>query len=250
MRFSLTDILIAILIFVFVNAFPVDLFRLSPLWQLAVQTGLRLLLLAYYIYILIKNRVNLFKFANYRRGLLFLPFLLVCFSNIIAAGIAGSKFTLEVDAPYLSLIIIYHLIGVIIEEIVFRFIIQSSLVRTSSIKRILASAGIFALFHFINIINVSSVDALIPLLIQVVYSFGLGILLGFVYEYTYSIPLCVAFHFLFNFFNMIFMENIFNIYIPMLPYYLTAVVIGVITAVYAFLIYYFVLRKTDRYFRE
>ena len=250
MRYKFSDLLLAILLFVFVNAFPVDLLQVDLIWQLTIQTGLRLLLLAYFIYILIRNRINLFKFANYRRGLLFIPFLLVCFSNIIAALIAGSEFTFQVDAPYLSVLIIYHLFGVIIEEIVFRFMIQSSLIGTSSIKRILASAGIFALFHFINIVNVSSVDDLIPLLIQVVYSFGLGILLGFTFEYTYSIPLCVAFHFLFNFFNMIFVKNIFNIYIPMIPFYLTAVVIGVMTAAYAFLIYYFILRKTERYFSE
>jgi membrane protease YdiL (CAAX protease family) len=249
-KFKILDILLFALLFVFVNAFPVDLFPLAITEQLIVRLCLRFVLLLYYIYLLWRYRINLFKFANYRRGTLFIPFVIICFSNLIAAAIAGSDFTVSINPVLLSLTIVYHLFGVIIEELLFRFFIQNSLVFASSIKRILASAGIFALFHLINIVNVSSVDALVDVLTQVVYAFGLGLLLGLIYEYTYSIPLCVVFHFIFNFTNLILVHDIFHLAIPALVYYLTAVICGLVVGVYAFAIYFFVLRRNDRYFRE
>ena len=252
MRFRFLDLFLFALLFIFVNSFPVDLLPIAPIWQLTLQICFRALLLGYDIYLLWKFRINIFKFANYKRGLLFLPFILICFSNIIAAGIAGREFVLLADQTFLPLIILYHLLGVIIEEFLFRLFIQSSLVFASSIKRIVVSASIFALFHFLNIVDVSSVSGLIDVLTQVVYAFGLGLLLGFIYEYTYSIPLCIGFHFMFNFFNTIFVRHIYSINFidAELTFYLTSVVVGVIVGVYALLIYLFVLKKNERYFRE
>ena len=252
MKFKFLDLVLFALIFVFVNAFPVDLITADITIRLILRIALRTLLLGYDIYLLIKNRINIFKFANYKRGLLFLPFLLVCFSNMIAAAIAKAP-VIYLDEPlFVVLVCVYHLIGVIIEELLFRLFIQGSLVYASSIKRIFAGAGIFALFHLINIVDVSNVQSLVTVLIQTVYAFGLGLLLGMIYEYTYSIPLCIVFHFIFNFFNTVFVENIYyvNFSQSLLVYYLTAVIVGIIVGVYAFLIYYFVLRRNERYFRE
>ena len=252
MKFKFLDLLLFVLLFVFVNAFPIDLITADITLRLILRIVLRSLLLGYDIYLLIKHRINIFKFANYKRALLFAPFILVCFSNLIAAGISQAPMMYVAEPLYVVLICVYHLIGIIIEEFLFRLFIQNSLVFASSIKRILASAGIFALFHFINIIDVSSVQMMVRVLIQVVYAFGLGILLGFIYEYTYSIPLCICFHLIFNFFNTIFVENIYLVDYSgsMLTYYLTAVISGLIVGVYTFLIYYFVLSKNERYFRE
>lgn len=250
MKFKFVDLLLFSLLFIFVNSFPIELITSDPVLILVIRISLRALLLAYDIYILWKNRINIFKFANYRNVGLFIPFILICFSNIIAAGLAGSQFTLAVNPIILSLTILYYLLGVILEELLFRYFIQTSLVYASSLKRIFASAGIFALFHLLNIVNISQVSQLISLASQVVYAFGLGLLLALIYEYSYSIPACICLHFLFNFFNKIFVTNIYIISIPDIYYYLTAVVIGVIVGVYALLIYLLVLRRNDRYFRK
>ena len=251
MKFRFIDILLFALVFIFVNAFPVDLLPVNAIGQIAIRISLRFVLLIYYCYTLWRNRINIFKFANYKRVLLFAPFILVCFSNIVAAAIAGLSFQVgAIDPLYVSLIVVYHLFGVIVEELLFRLFIQSSLVYASSLKRILASAGIFALFHLVNMVNVSSLDALANVAIQVVYSFGLGLLLALIVEYTYSIPTSIVFHLLFNFFNMILVENIFCLSIPVLTYYLTAVGAALIVGIYAILIYIFVLNRNDRYFRE
>lgn len=251
MRFRFLDILLFALLFIFVKSFPVDLFELTAMQKELIKLGLRILLLTYYIYILWKNRINIFKFANYKRALYFIPFLLACFSNLIAMGVAQST-VLPSFYPWDFILVftINLVLSAILEEFLFRFIIQNSLIAASSIVRILASAGIFALFHLLNLIDVSSVDQLVAVLIQVAYTFGLGILLGFIYEYTYSLPLCMAFHILFNIMNSAFISVYNTIVIPDIYGLVTALIIAAILIAYTSLIYLFVLRKFSKYFRE
>ena len=252
MRFKVTDLLIFILLFIFVSAFPVELFHISEFYQLLIRIGLRLLILIYYIYICFTNRINIFKFYNLKRILLFVPFMLACFSNLIAAGIdvAYPGYTVMSDGIF-SMLIIYHFLGAIVEEFLFRLFIQNALVNASSMKRILFSAAIFALFHLLNVVNVSTVDGLVTVAIQVAYNFGLGILLGFVYEYTYSLPACITLHFCFNFFNTVLYQYLgCSTRTSDFTFYLTAVVIAVVLAAYITLIYFLVLKRNNKYFRE
>ena len=250
MKFRVSDLLIFCLLFIFVVAFPVDLFPIEQFYKMLIQVGLRLLILTYYIYICVKYRINLLKFNNWKRLLLFAPFLLACFSNLIAAGIdQGYTGFITMESGYLVLLIIFHFLTAVIEEIVFRVFIHSSLVNVGSLKRIFASAGIFALMHLLNIVNISSVEGLITVSIQVVYNFGLGILLGFIYEYSYSYVGCVFLHFCFNLFNTVVFQYL-GCECSDFTFYMTAVVIAVILAVYTFLIYQFVLTRNERYFRE
>ena len=250
MKFRLVDILIFGLLFIFVAAFPVDLIPIGAIYRLIIQIGLRLLILGYYIYILIVNRINIFRFYNWKNILLFIPFLLACFSNLIAAGIDhGYPGITTMSNAYLSLLILFHLLSAIVEEILFRLFIHSALVRVGSLKRIIASAGIFALAHLLNVVNISSVDGLIAVLIQTVYTFGLGLLLGFVIEYSYSLVACMFLHFSFNFFNTVLFQYL-GCYCSDLAFYLTAVVIAVVLAVYTFLVYRFVLTRNEKYFKE
>ena len=149
------------------------------------------------------------------------------------------------------MLIAYHFLQAIVEEFLFRLFIQNALVNASSIKRIMVSALIFALFHLLNMVNISTVDGLINVAIQVGYNLGLGILLGFVYEYTYSLPACIALHFAFNFFNTVLFKYLgCDTMVSNFAFYLTAVVIAVVLAIYTFLIYWFVLKRNSRYFRE
>ena len=250
MKFRFSDLLIFALLFIFVAAFPVDLFKIDASYKLLIQISLRLLILFYYFYVCFVNRINIFKFQNLRRALLFIPFLLACFSNLIAFGLDGAQTVgITMTSEYLSLLIIYHFLGAVVEEFLFRLFIQSALVRVGSIKRILYGAAIFALFHFLNMVNISTVDGLVTVLIQVAYNFGLGILLGFIYEYTYSLPICIFLHFAFNFFNTVLYQYM-GCVTSNFAFYLTAVVIALVLAIYTFLIYWFVLRRNDRYFRE
>ncbi len=250
MRFRLIDILIFALLYIFVSAFPVNLFPIDEMYQLIIQIGLYLLIFGYYIFIIIKNKINVFKFYNWKRLLLFSPFLLACFSNMIATTIDGGYPVIaETNTVILSLSIIINLLIAITEEILFRLFIHSSLIAAGSLKRIFASAGIFALAHLLRIVNVASVADLVSVLIQVVYCFGLGLMLGFIIEYSYSLVGCIFLHFSFNLLNMVLFPYISSTS-SMMAFYLTAIVIAVALAIYTFLIYWFVLSRNERYFRE
>ena len=250
MRFKWLDLLLFAFLFIFVNSFPVDLFNIPYIYQVMIQICLRSLLVAYDFYLLWVYRVNIFKFANYKRMLLFLPLVIICFSNIIAVSIDKGFLALTNDVTLVIVISIYHLLGVIIEEFLFRFVIQNSFVKSSSIKRILFSALIFAGFHLLNMVNATNVDGVVSILIQVAYTFGLGLVLGFLYEYTYSLPACMCFHFLFNFFNTVFIQNIYLVYMSDSTKYLTALVITVVSAVYLLLVYLFVLNRNQKWYKR
>ena len=250
MKYRISDLLIFGLLFIFVTAFPVDRFGISETYQYLIRICLLILIIAYYGYICFINRINIFKFYNFKRILLFAPFLLACFSNLIAAGLdSGYLGTTMMNDGLLSMMILYHFLQAVVEEFLFRLFIQGSLIKVGSLKRIIYGALIFALFHLLNMVSIRTVDGLINVTIQVVYSFGLGILLGFVYEYTYSLPACIIFHFLFNFFNTVLYQYL-GCVTSDFAFYMTAVVIAFVLAAYTFVIYWFILRRNDRYFKE
>lgn len=249
MRFKFVDILLFVLVFIFVAAFPFDLLPLDFTLRLAVQVGLRFLLVAYYIYIIIKYKIKIFGIANIKNLLLCIPFFLVSFSNLtaslIAGGFNGPGALSEID---FTLYIVLTMEVAISEEIVFRLFIHNALVRTTSLKRILGSAAIFALMHLLNAVNVSSVEGLITVLIQTIYTFGLGLLLGVMYEYSHSLVGAMLLHFCFNMFNQVIYLYVGG-FSSELCYYLTAVGYAVVVGGYATLITFLYFRKYDLYFR-
>ena len=250
MRFRFMDLLLFILLFIFVAAFPVNLITSDSTIQVLIRIGLRALILAYYIYLIIKNRIKVFGIANIKNLLLCIPFMLLGLSNIFAALFGGGFVLPNGDWLYLSLFIIYHLLSVIIEEIVFRVFIHNALVNTTSVKRIFASAGIFALVHLLNMVeSIVSVDAIVNVLEQVLYAFGLGILLGLTYEYSHSLVGCIILHFSFNFLNTI-LVIILGAYSSVLAYYLSAGIAALIVGGYAAIIWIFVFKKPERYYRS
>lgn len=250
MRFNLLDTILFSLMLIFVSCFPYSRLGIGLLYQNIIAIGLRLLVLTYYIYIIYRNRIKIFGIANIKNILICIPFLLACFSNLIAYKIDGGQLlSPHINTPIFITEIVVVFLSTVLEEIVFRLFIHTSLTRVGSIKRILGSAGIFALMHLINIVNVSSVDALVSLLIQVVYTFGLGLMLGFLYEYSHSLTACISLHFIFNILNS-FIVNYFMNGISERVMYLTAIVIAVILLVYSSLIYYYHLRGNEKYFRD
>ena len=148
------------------------------------------------------------------------------------------------------LVLLNMLLGVILEEILFRFIIQNSLVNASSVKRILGSALIFALFHLLNLVNIRTIDQLVAVLLQVAYTFGLGLMLAIIYEYSYSLPLCMLFHLVFNVFNSLLPGYVFGLVIPDIYFILTAVVIAAILIGYTAVLYIIKLKSYSKYFSE
>ena len=237
MKLKLTYLLIYILLFVFVVCLPIDLLNLSFAITLTIQIVVRLALLGFYIYVIWTNKVKIFKGGAFKELIIFLPFFLICFSNIFASLIGGGFKFVKSSGLILFLQIVLCLVGAILEEIVFRLFVQTSLVTHRPISRILLSALIFALCHLINIVNVRSVDALLGVLLQTIYTFGLGLVLGFIFEYSNSLVFVMVLHFAFNLFNDV-LYVFFGGYTTTLVFVLTAVIISLLVGAYGIVLYY------------
>lgn len=249
MRFKFIDILLYTLLFVFIVAFPVDLFQIDDIYKVIIQIGLRVLLIGFYIYIIVKNKIKIFNIFNVEALLCCAPFILACFSNMIATQINGTYMPSNMGGDLLAANIILSLLVAVSEEILFRLFIHNSLTKVTSFPRILASAGIFALMHLVNLANVRSVDALLLVLLQVFYNFGLGLMLGFLYEFSHSLTASIVLHFGFNLCNQV-LFSFYGMNPDQLTFYLTAVVIAVVLIAYASIIYFCRFKKFDRYFRS
>lgn len=248
MRFKYIDIVLFILLFVFITAFPVDLIPVDPIWRSVIEIGLSIIVLTYLCYVINRKGAKVFGVSNLRNLLFCIPFILASCSNLLSALIDGGKLAVTVDPLFFVLASIHTLLVCINEEIIFRFFVQNSLIGANSFKRIFASAAIFSLMHLLNLVNVSTVNSLVNVLIQVVYTFGLGILLGIIMEYSYSLIGCIILHFSFNFLN----TNVYiylGFYSSTLSYFLTAAVIALLLAAYIFVMYKVYFKKMTTYFR-
>ena len=129
----------------------------------------------------------------------------------------------------------------LIEEMFFRIIIYRILKTKTRLLRILASAGIYALFEIFTIFQTFSIVAT---LLAMLFAFILGIFLGFIREYVGSIYPCMVFHFLYLFFT----ETILNVCVISTDatLYLTLVYgLPVLALLYAGIIYlcYFIKKE-------
>ena len=236
MKLQLIDLLIYILLFIFVVSLPVELLNIGLSFELLIKIGLRLALLAFFIYVILKNKIKIFGQSTFKELLIFLPFFIICFSNIFASLIGGGFNFVKSSGLNLFLGIVLCLVSAVLEEIVFRLFIQTSLVDRSPLSRIILSALIFGLCHLINVVNVRSANASLDVLIQTVYTFGLGLVLGFIYEYGHSLLFVVVLHFAFNIFNDV-LYGFLGGYTSTLVFILTGVVIALLAGAYGVVLY-------------
>lgn len=242
MKLNLIDVLIYLLLFIFVVCLPIDLLKTGIVVELIIKISVRLILLLFYFYIIHKREGNIFYRLTFKEFILFLPFFIICFSNIFASLIDGGFNYVKTDGVVLFLGIVLCLFTALLEEIVFRFFIHSSLVEHKPIPRILLSALIFGLCHLVNLANVRSVDALLNVLLQMVYTFGLGLVLGFVFEFSHSLILVTILHFCFNLFNDV-LYSFFGGYTSDIAFILTAVVISLLVVLYTLFLYFKKFKK-------
>lgn len=191
---KLLDFLLLFFIYLFVAAFP---------WRIIfdgyLSTSIRLLTGTLFLVgssIFIHFRYPLQKRnISFKNLLLFLPFFLIPFSNL-----ASSFFVEEaspINEPLLfTLAISETIVFAINEELLFRRLLLPLLLeKFSELKSLLISALAFGLIHFLNVFgSVGFFEASI----QVLYSFGVGLITGLMYLYGKSLFLAISFHALFN----------------------------------------------------
>ena len=238
-RARVIDAALLTLLLIGVSAFPVDLLIHDFFWYYVVEA---LLMIFVFLVILLYERrhpeINPpSRRLNLVNLLLFIPTLIAAFSNFIYA-----LFLKEQPQPLFGLYnipqVIFIVFNVIVEEYVFRKHILGNLNHPKTIVRILISAAIFALCHLTIFFSTFSFFDLII----VAYSFGLGMVLGFIYCYTNSLIACIGFHLTFNLFNDFLFERLFGVS-NQLWYYLINVFVAIIVGLYLLVFYLVKLRK-------
>ena len=236
---KLLDLSIMIVLFIGVSTFPVNYFVHDLFWYYVIEA---LLMIAVLLFIFLYTRRHTYLYPENNRFrlkalLLLLPSVLIIGSNFYYAWIVKEPLSPSFD-NYHGIEIIFIVVSVVVEEMLFRLFLLGNLTHENKMIRILISAGIFAachLTHFFSTFNPAS-------LVIVAYAFGLGMILGMVYCYANSFIACVGLHLLFNLVNDFLFERLF-IVSNVLWYYLINVFVAVIIGLYLLLIYLLKLRK-------
>ena len=174
--------------------------------------------------------------------LFFIPFLLIVFNNLIFLLFKQKEVGFTYDFTFILQIILTIAVS-ISEELLFRVYIHNILNINNKILKIIISSLIFGLFHIVYFL--SSFDPYD--LIIIIYTFGLGLVLGFIYEFSENnFIYIIIIHFLFNFLNKDLFLRLFNgtnDYI----FYIVSIIVSLITLIYGLLIYfmYFKNRKIN-----
>ena len=201
-------IVILLIVFVICVSFPTGSIVHDPLTISIVQASIIAAFIAFAIIY-----INITKIAHFFQGktsikntILLAPLFAVAFCNLFFMTVINhNKFTFEWgDANFIMRVVVI-LLTAIAEELLFRYIIQKNLQIRSKFIKIIIASSIFALCHILTII--ARWDLTSPStwnwfdLSMIVYTFFIGVCLGFLYEYTNNIVLPIIFHFIFNFVN-------------------------------------------------
>lgn len=207
------DIIILILVFIATVMFPINYMTNDMDVRIIVRIGL---LVAFIIFAVLFSSftkiAHLFQGkVNHRNGFLLAPLFLIAFCNLFYLAIVKrSSPSITWDATFI-LGIVLALLTAIAEELVFRFVIQKNLIIQSRLVKILIASAIFAGCHIFTVISYWNLADPSSWewseLLMIVYTFFIGVCLGFLYEYTNNIVLPVIFHFFFNLINSVWIGN-------------------------------------------
>ena len=186
-RASFSTLLILALLYVFAAGLG-SFGSLSSYDREAVGFGAKL---GYLLFLILFDFVSPKK--GKRMGWLYLPFFLTPFSNLLALLIGGA-FAFEFSS--LDALRLCSLpLGVFLEEVIFRDLaLKGREGRKDKSMWLLISSLLFALCHLASGLSLSS-------LIQVAYTFGLGLLCGILYLEGGGFWPSFLLHLLFNLFN-------------------------------------------------
>lgn len=236
---KLLDTLILILLYIGISCFPFSLFGIKGTLELIFQILCQLVIFFLFRLVLKKSPLK-FKERTYNRFymILFIPVFILCFSNYfnLFSPDHHLEFSFSID---LLLAILLSFCVAFNEEYLFRSVIIDNIEASEKpIVKIIISASIFGISHITYFISsFNPVD-----LLHVVYTFGLGIVLGLMYVYGQCLWYCVLFHFAFNVINGNLVEK-FMIGPRNFMYYLVNGLVGLVIGIYLFVIYFLIFRK-------
>ena len=257
-KMNLLYIAIALVAYVAIITFPVYLFTSDMLVIRIVELSLRVAYLVFiilfsYLTKLAKSYTGATRYSNL---FLLLPIFFVAFTNIFYLGVIKGKASMyNPFSDVLTTLLFSSLVVSAVEaEILFRFIIQRNLTLSHKIVRILVAATVYAITYvfvmFYSDLSISPDTGKIifmnPIdLIEVVFQFGIGIILGFLYEYTNNLAVPISFNIIYTLSNQI----LFKVRLSSNPdwsYYLTISLIAAFAISYLCIFYFLMLKKENR----
>lgn len=224
------SIIYLICLILLVNSLPFGLLIKNENILFVINLIIKIASIIYILFYIKKEELNKIETQKLTSSSLrLIPLLLLCFSNFIVVLFQQSSFITEIDIfAIISGLIIAVGTG-IIEELLFRSqVLEEFLKKKSPFKAILYSSLIFGSVHLLNI---SSLGSIPTILVQVVYTFFLGLVLGFVYINTKNIIIPITFHILFNFVNDILVINLFEIEWNLI-FFIVNILIGALLTIY------------------
>lgn len=236
---ALIDFLIIVFVYLALSCFPFgliirseDLSWLVITLQIVVQISLLVFIILFTIFkTKLDHKIGKINIIN---TLLLIPTLAVCFSNLTNMRIATGQSSISFDTN-LILNIVLTLFIVINEEIVFRLLFINNIEFKKNIYIILLTAGVFGICHLTHFFSsFNPADLLI-----VLYTFLLGLLLGFAYLFTKSIYPCFVIHLLFNLLNNI----LFPYFVLEWDYILITAIFVICVAIYVTILFFVKLPK-------
>ena len=238
-RNKIIDIALIGLLYIAVCTFPIGLITKVYIFYFLFES---LLLLAMLLFIILFVRTRAYlkpdeRRIDYKTLFLFIPVVVVAISNFFYAWIFKEPVYPVFEWANLLEVLSIALL-VIIEELIFRYLLIGNMERGKPIVRIVIAAGIFGLCHLTHFFSsFNPVD-----LIIVVYTFGLGMLFGIIYYYTRCLIACIGLHFLFNFCNDFLFARLYSVS-DALWYYLINGFVALAIGIYVLVLYLVKLRK-------
>ena len=238
-RNKIIDIAIVTLLYIGICTFPTNLITDNEIFYYLIEVGLMTLMILFIIlYVHAHGYLKPEKQpTDFKTLLLFIPVVVVAISNFLYAWIL--KEPLEPVFSWASpLQILFILLLVTVEEVIFRYLMLGNITKGKPIVRIIIAAGIFALCHLTHFFSTfNPVD-----LVVVAYSFGLGIVFGLIYYYSHNLVACIGLHFLFNFCNDFLFVRLYSVS-NMLWYFLINGIVALVVGLYLLGLYLLKLRK-------
>lgn len=247
-RKKLWQTIILLIVFIIAVAFPIKSMSNDPTLILSIQIGIITGFIIFaLIYVYATKLAHFYQGnVNFKNTFLLLPLFFVAFCNLFFMTVFenGKIGNVHWNDPTFILQIVLALLTAFAEELVFRFIIQKNLAMSSKVGKILVASSIFAVCHFFTVIARWNLTAPATWnwfdLTMIVYTFFIGVCLGFLYEYTNNIILPIAFHFIFNFINDVW----FYVESWTWPYFFNVLIFGAFGIGYICL-FYFVFTKRE-----
>ncbi len=248
-------VLIAVLIYVIFISFPTyllvkDDITLRYIIEIVLRSAYLVFIILFSIFTKIAKSYN--GKTRYINMLLLAPLFFVAFFNLfywevvcrVGFGALRDQFEIIFKNTDQVLRFICIIITVVEEELLFRYILQRNLNLGHKVVRIAVTAAIFTACHVFTMLY-DGAGVIAPLqLIELVMVFGIGMILGFLYEYTNNIFYVIAFSFLYSLCAVLLPINITTSI--GWPYYLTLGLFAAGSALYISIFYFFILKKENR----